>query len=142
MVRTESHLLEHGSRGQEGLVLWGGNVNDGLTRVTTAIHPPQRCSSASVDVLPGGLQAAYRILERDGARLVAQVHSHPGPAFHSGRDDAFPATFFVGFVSIVVPDFCRDGFVLNACSIWIHEGFGKWTPMTDANERFEIDESA
>ena len=58
----------------------------------------------------------YRIEEEDLARLAdhladhglvlpAQVHSHPGDAYHSEADDADPIVATLGGVSIVVPDF-------------------------------------
>jgi hypothetical protein len=44
-----------------------------------------------------------------GEELAVQVHSHPTDAYHSDTDDAYPIVAIRGGLSIVVPDFARDG---------------------------------
>jgi hypothetical protein len=46
-------------------------------------------------------------LAKTRRRICAQIHTHPGPAFHSKTDDLHPIIHVPGFVSIVVPDFAR-----------------------------------
>ncbi len=127
---TERFLRQHGLHGHEGMVFWGGVPFEGLVEIRRAMHPAQSCSAVSVDIDPAAVQQMYRTLETHREILVAQVHSHPGGAFHSARDDAFPATFLVGYLSIVVPDFCRRGLrFLEDCSVWIHTGLGRWREL-------------
>jgi len=38
-------------------------------------------------------------------RLIAQVHSHPGEAYHSRADDRYAIVTAEGGFSLVVPDF-------------------------------------
>jgi hypothetical protein len=44
-------------------------------------------------------------LARENLGIRIQVHTHPGPAFHSPTDDAFPIVHTPGFLSLVIPDF-------------------------------------
>lgn len=37
--------------------------------------------------------------------IRVQVHTHPGEAFHSPTDDAFPIIHKPGFLSLVIPNF-------------------------------------
>jgi hypothetical protein len=36
-----------------------------------------------------------------------QVHTHPGAAYHSTTDDAFPLIHSPGFLSLVIPRFAQ-----------------------------------
>lgn len=46
-------------------------------------------------------------LRRTRTRVVAQVHSHPGRAFHSAADDKWAILRHAGAISIVVPYFAH-----------------------------------
>ena len=37
--------------------------------------------------------------------VKAQIHTHPGEAFHSASDDRWPIVSQAGFISIVLPNF-------------------------------------
>jgi hypothetical protein len=40
-----------------------------------------------------------------GMGIRVQVHTHPGEAFHSRTDDAYPIIHTPGFLSLVIPKF-------------------------------------
>jgi len=64
-------------------------------------------------------------------QIVAQIHTHPGDAFHSGRDDGGPMVHVPGFVSVVVPSFCKEGLAgLPGCYVTVYEGGGDWRELT------------
>lgn len=42
--------------------------------------------------------------------LAVQIHCHPHDAYHSETDDEYPIVTALGGTSIVVPEFCRNGF--------------------------------
>ncbi len=95
----------------EGLVLWIGEVAQGHARVTKAVVPDQRPikSEEGVGYFVDG-QALFdlnRKLADTGMRLIAQVHSHPGEAYHSEADDRYAIVTAEGGLSLVVPDFGR-----------------------------------
>jgi hypothetical protein len=50
-----------------------------------------------------------RELHQRGLTLAGQIHGHPTDAYHSGLDDAWAIATLPGSISVVVPDFARDG---------------------------------
>lgn len=130
LAETESFLKIAGESGKECSVFWGGIGRGEVADVESVYFPVQTATPVSVEVHPDGIHTMYEALDSKNEMLLAQVHSHPGAAFHSGTDDSFPATFFVGFLSIVVPNFCSAG--LNGfadCAVFCHRGNGVWARM-------------
>lgn len=107
--RTITALQIFGKRRLEGLVLWLGNVEPGRAHVLQAFIPEQR-SVADEDgvgyfVSAKTLFELNRALSETGLRLIAQVHSHPGEAYHSATDDRYAIVTADGGFSLVVPNF-------------------------------------
>lgn len=50
--------------------------------------------------------------------LVVQIHSHPGDAYHSETDDAYPIVTALGGISIVVADFCKHGIIDKSSALY------------------------
>ncbi len=104
-------LQDFGARGCEGLVLWIGELTQYEAHITRAVVPHQKAikSEDGVGYFVDG--AALFELNRDladsGLRLIAQVHSHPGEAYHSSADDRYAIVTADGGVSLVVPNFGR-----------------------------------
>lgn len=107
---TNESLKTYGKRGCEGLVLWLGHIYDDNTcRVEKTLTPPQD-SIKSEDgvgyfVTSETLFSLNKFLSSSGLRLLAQIHSHPGHAYHSSADDRYCIVTLEGGFSIVVPDF-------------------------------------
>jgi hypothetical protein len=111
VVATIEALQEYGSEGLEGLVLWLGSVEGTFARVSRAIVPEQNPirSESGVGYFVEGatLFDLNRALSTTGLRLIAQVHSHPGEAYHSDADDRYAIVTAEGGLSLVVPNFGR-----------------------------------
>lgn len=132
IAETELHLQRHALVNEEGLVVWSGVLEKDARIVRTCLHPRQRCTVVGVDVPIEEAQRINEVLNEMDETLLAQIHSHPGDAFHSYTDNNFAITFTLGFVSIVVPFFGRQGLSdLCRCSIWVHEGYGKWRMLSE-----------
>lgn len=107
---TIKSLQDYGKHGCEGLVLWLGSIQGNDTcRVEKVLTPPQK-SIKSEDgvgyfVTSETLFNLNKFLSTTGLRLLAQVHSHPGRAYHSTADDRYCIITLEGGFSIVVPDF-------------------------------------
>jgi len=127
--RTACFLRQMGEEGKEGMVFWGGvEVPQGPIFVTTCFVPQiSRASPGSVTInTPEGAKVISEARRR-GLEIVAQVHSHPGSAFHSSTDDECAFSYSKRFLSIVVPNFGRDGMEpLTICCIMSYEGHKKW----------------
>jgi hypothetical protein len=69
-------------------------------------------------------------LYENSERLAIQVHSHPTEAYHSETDDTYPIVTTRGGLSLVVPDFCRNGVRGAATALYRlnHEGWTELAP--------------
>ena len=107
--RTQASLREAGSRGNEGLVVWSGVQNASTFAVKSVSVPRQRgiqtAEGVCVVVDGNSLHEVNVATFGRGERLFAQVHSHPGRAYHSPMDDRYAVVTSPGCLSLVVPDF-------------------------------------
>lgn len=134
---THRLLRESGLKGFEGIALWAGTIADGGTfHVSAVIRPAQRAS-----VTEHGLLAAVdgdeifrvnKLLNDKGMRLVAQLHTHPGEAYHSDTDDTFPLLSARGALSIVVPDFARGELTFERCAVYRLAAGNVWRELRGA----------
>lgn len=106
---TMAVLRAFGRRHLEGLVLWFGVIDGARASVYEVSAPPQTPIADETGVgylVDGDTLAAVNIyLEENRLRLLAQVHSHPGRAYHSAMDDRYATVTQEGGFSLVVPDF-------------------------------------
>lgn len=107
--QTLEKLRTFGRNGCEGFLLWLGNIDDEEAHVTEGIVPPQNSvkNEEGVGYFVSGqtLFEVARYLASRKLRLIAQVHSHPGRAYHSEADDRYAVATAEGSFSLVVPDF-------------------------------------
>ena len=136
---TELHLKKHALLNEEGMVIWSGVIERDSKVVRRCLHPEQRCTVSGVNIPVGEAQRINEILYEKGETLLAQVHSHPGAAFHSYTDNNFAITFTLGFISIVVPFFGQLGLSnFHRCGVWIHEGYGKWRRLNEEEVKITL----
>ncbi len=111
IATTLDVLQQFGAHGCEGLVLWVGDVFEDHARITRAVIPEQKPIKSEDGV--GYFVESQALFELNlkladtGLRLIAQVHSHPGAAYHSAADDRYAIVTADGGLSLVVPDFGR-----------------------------------
>jgi hypothetical protein len=126
--RTEEALRRAGSEGYEIFVLWSGCQQGRLFEIRTP-HVPKQTSYR----LRSGLcvrvegQELHRLniwLYEAGEMLAIQVHAHPTEAYHSDTDDTYPIVATLGGISIVAPDFCRNGLFTQGTAIYRLESRG------------------
>jgi proteasome lid subunit RPN8/RPN11 len=108
---TLDELQRFGERQLEGLVLWLGDGDLHRVHVRRAFVPEQEAISGEdgVGYFVSG-ETLFKLnvaLAESGLRLIAQVHSHPGEAYHSEADDRYAIVTADGGFSLVVPDFGR-----------------------------------
>lgn len=116
---------------RESVVLWVGTEQGGRALVKRLVAPRQRTSPSHFDV---PLEERLRIVQElaaGGEKLLAQLHTHPGPAFHSEADDRLALPRHTGAISIVVPHFGRgwEG-DLRHVSVNRHLGQGVWQELS------------
>jgi hypothetical protein len=133
---ANNHLRYVGSSGLEGFSLWAGVRTGSQFSVRTNIVPKQIGhfvgGGVCVSVGPEELHRINLWLYENQMTLIAQLHSHPGEAYHSETDDTFPIATTVGSVSIVVPNFARQSFAFDRCAIYRLSDRNKWDPLAAA----------
>ena len=102
---TLDEIRSAGRRGRECGVLWLGRRNEGCVRIVEAYRPAQNASDRMFEFPPGSMAALEQKLIQERYMIPAQVHSHPGRAFHSLADDHGAVIRHGGALSLVVPDF-------------------------------------
>lgn len=126
----QNFLRAAGKQGKEGMVLWAGIAHEDVFRVTQVIVPQQRGirteDGVCVIVDPPELHSINVNLYQAGIRLIAQVHSHPGHAYHSEMDDTYALATTVGSFSLVVPDFACREFSFSDCAVYRLNRNGNW----------------
>lgn len=91
------------------------------------VHPRHSSSSAGYDLDSAAIAELWRELLARRRSIQMQVHTHPGPAYHSSRDDALALVNSTGALSLVIPDFAlgpvglREAFLAgtNAAGSWV-----------------------
>lgn len=133
---AHEHLRAVGKRGYEGLALWAGTSEGKDFYVRHTLVPEQRCTRSQygvgVSVSPQELHRLNVWLFENQMRVIGQLHSHPGEAYHSDTDDAFPLATTIGCVSLVVPDFAAAPFALPRCAVYRLDARGKWVHVSPA----------
>ena len=134
-ARSQEVLRTAGRAGLEGMVLWAGPHAAPEFQVTELIVPQQRGlkTSDGVCVIVDG-DELHRLnvhLHESSLRLIAQIHSHPGRAYHSDTDDRYAVATTVGCFSLVVPDFAKRAFNLAECAVYRLSNSGEWLEVDD-----------
>ena len=97
-------------------------------------HPVHRRSPFGYDINDTWLTDFWKYLAESRQSVKAQVHTHPGEAFHSASDDRWPIVSQAGFLSIVIPDFARGNVSLTDAWIGRLQEDGSWGQVLVADE--------
>ena len=126
-------MYKAGRRNVEGVALWAGIRDGNSFHIKRTIIPEQSAGNIEdglIYVVRG--DELHRIsleLFDTGMQLVAQVHSHPGEAYHSDTDDAYPIVTVLGGVSVVVPNFATGGLNFNEWAVYRFMHKTGWTAL-------------
>lgn len=131
-------LYKAGRRNVEGVALWAG-VRDGDSFIIKRTIIPEQNAGSFEDgliyVVKG--EELHRIaleLFDSGMQLIAQIHSHPGEAYHSQTDDAYPIVTVKGGISVVVPNFAEGGLNLRDWAVYRFLPETAWTELSQAKK--------
>ena len=116
----------------ECAVYWTGP--SGNRRVDGVEHPAHARSTFGYEVESDWLTSFWKRLAAAQRSVKAQVHTHPGEAFHSASDDRWPIISQKGFVSIVVPNFAAGRPTFDDAWIGVILDDGRWRQLAPASE--------
>jgi hypothetical protein len=101
---TFKHFRACGCGRHECQVLWLSSW-DSPHDIARVIHPRHRAHLGGFVLDDQWLSEFWSELGDVNMGIRVQVHTHPGEAFHSPTDDAFPIIHKPGFLSLVIPNF-------------------------------------
>ena len=141
--QTLAYFRGEGSSRFEGFTCWSGRIEtDRSASILHCAFPPDSNVGKHEFFAHLDLAATTSIAEQIRSRgefLLAQLHTHPGRAFHSSVDDNHSISQRRGFLSIVVPRFGLRKFygrqTLTGCSVNEHQGAGIWREWNSAEVR-------
>ncbi|MCV0398179.1 MAG: Mov34/MPN/PAD-1 family protein [Rhizobiaceae bacterium] len=110
VAATIERLQDGGRIGHERAVLWLGR---GAGRIEELYEPRQRTRADQFYFDGPSMQLLFGHLRGKRLRVLAQVHSHPGRAFHSEADDDWAIIRHAGALSLVLPRFAQEATVDN-----------------------------
>jgi len=101
-------LRTGGRRGEERVALWLAKAGARTPAEVVEVYEPEQIAEVDFFNLPHeSMRALLSHLSSTRRRIVAQIHTHPGRAFHSGADAAWAIVRHVGALSLVLPTFAR-----------------------------------
>lgn len=92
--------------GTERVALWLAPASStGVSRIVELHEPEQDVSVDRFYLPPHSLRALLARLRQGRLKIAAQIHTHPGRAFHSDADAEWAIVRHVGALSLVLPRF-------------------------------------
>lgn len=103
---TIDRLKRGGERGEERVVLWLSRPkNQNLANVDEVYEPLQTANVDYFRLPPESMRLLVGHLRSTRRKIVAQIHTHPGIAFHSEADADWSIIRHIGALSLVLPYF-------------------------------------
>jgi len=109
-------------RGHEGVAYLLGQTDGTVTLAVAAVRPEAVTTPGGFSVSAPAMAKVVRIATRAGLQVVAQVHTHPGKAYHSDGDVEGARIVYQGFVSAVLPDYGRRLPALDDSAVYMFRG--------------------
>lgn len=129
---TFDRLRSCGGGRRECQALWVGPWSD-PERVTRVVHLKHSASAVGFTLEDSWLTSFWKSLADAGEGVRVQVHTHPGAAYHSATDDAFPILAVPGFLSLVIPRFALGPTGFDSAFLARLDDDGRWreVPIKD-----------
>lgn len=121
---TIREVADYAVMHSEALVFWGGIALDESCVVTGVYLQGHRPQGARVALTGEESRWLLRRLRDRDEKLLAQVHSHPGDAFHSHGDDRHATSYHPGAYSIVIPNYGLNVTTPDDCAIYTYQPAG------------------
>ena len=103
---TIAVLRRGGERGEERVALWLSSAAHHKPAAIIEVYEPDQIAEVDYFRLPPvSMRSLLDHLRSTRRRIVAQIHTHPGRAFHSEVDAEWAIVRHVGALSLVLPYF-------------------------------------
>ncbi len=108
LARSQRLLKGAGAKGREAYVVWVGEMEGSKAKALDVWPLAAEATAVHARIPFREVLAISDLLAQRSWFVLAQLHSHPGVAFHSETDNRFPISNQLGFISIVVPNSAGD----------------------------------
>jgi hypothetical protein len=123
--QTFAHFRGCGLGRRECQVLWVSPWGAPET-ISKAVHPEHEAHVGGFVLADHWLNDFWFRLAEENLGVRIQVHTHPGEAFHSPTDDAFPIIHTTGFLSLVIPNFALGPIGFEGAFLTEIQADGRW----------------
>jgi hypothetical protein len=114
-----------GAGERECKLYWLSSWRD-LDQLVEVAHPEHDSSRYGLTIHDKWITKFWNELVDREMGVRVQVHTHPGAAFHSPTDDAFPLIHDAGFLSLVIPDFAQGEVSFGGAYLTEIQRDGRW----------------
>lgn len=116
-------------KGHEGIAYLLGRTDGNVTLAVSVFRPEAQTTPGSFFVDPRAMARCVRTAANLKLQVVAQVHTHPGAAYHSDGDVEGARIRYAGYASIVLPDYGRWLPKLKGAAIFIMAQNDEWVEL-------------
>ena len=125
LERSFEQLRRCGDCRRECVVLWTGPLAQ-PGRIDDVVHPVHTASAVDYEIDPRWIGELWLQLAELRRTVRAQVHTHPGSAYHSSQDDAHALVHTPGHLSLVIPAFASGPIGLVGAFLTERSSDGSW----------------
>jgi len=127
---TLEFFKDNGKDDLEACAIWVGKEHHDIFEIKEVWFPKQENTMISYYIPDIDVHNINVKLNKNKYSAIAQLHTHPGEAFHSSIDDEYTILCLPGSFSIVIPDYGN----IPICAIdnWVVYRLlnGEWTLQT------------
>jgi hypothetical protein len=132
LERTFLHFRNCGEGRRECQALWVGPwAHPHL--ITEVVHPRHNASPVGFQLENEWLSEFWTHLSVENLGIRVQCHTHPGAAYHSATDDAYPILHTPGFLSLVIPAFAAGPVGFDHAFLARIDEQGRWREVRIAD---------
>lgn len=136
LEQTFARFRQCGAGRKECQALWVG-PNGQPHLITEVVHPRHSASAVGFQLDSDWISDFWLRLSEEGLGIRVQCHTHPGAAYHSAIDDAFPILLIPGFLSLVIPNFALGPVGFEDAYLARVDGNHRWREV-DIADHLEI----
>jgi proteasome lid subunit RPN8/RPN11 len=115
----------------EGIAYLLGRTDGAVTLAVGVFAPDAQTTPGSFHVPTRAMVSCMQAATRLELQVVAQVHTHPGQAYHSDGDVEGAKIRYPGYVSLVLPDYGRHLPTLAGAAVYLWQKAHGWTELSD-----------
>lgn len=123
-------LLPANARRHEGVAFLIGRICGETTIAIQSVRPNAITTPGSFFVPAAEMAKVVGIALDQDMQVVAQVHTHPGDAFHSDGDEDGAKIRYPGFFSIVLPDYGDRLPATEGAAVYLCRENREWEALT------------